>query len=368
VTTGTNSLNYGSPLETLLGDRIPAKGLDLGPFQVRRPVRLTTFPEADAVAWVALRHNGSNMVSGFYWDGSVVIMSNRHGRSVEIPTARPYHSTSNETVFQIPLRAFPRDDERMILLLSPPTEKGERRWVEFEFDNPFHPAPKLFQRSEPKTTHSEGGFEFVLSKVKAKELVFSMADTNWTVVNCRISDDEGNFTTWSRTMGPHRGEREAAVGFDHELETNRWWRIEATFLRAPHWMQARENAGLWPQEERRLIRIGQSADSVTSTNASGGVFRWRYLAGQIQLTREDAPTRPHWIVLAATNEAGSKLTVPGGSAWTRHGPNGPEAQMWSLGPGTEFDLEVVCPREVHGEFFIRGTGSPAAGARHQVRD
>jgi hypothetical protein len=368
VTTGTNSLSYGSPLETLLGDWIPAKGVNVGPFHWRRPVRHTPFPEADAIAWVALRTTGSNMVRGFYWDGSAVIMSNRQGRSVEIPTARPYRSAANETILQIPLRAFPRDGETVILRLSPPTEKGERRWAEFEFDNPFHPAPQLFRRSEPKTRHSEGAFEFALSAVQEKELVFTLADTNWTVVNCRITDDEGNYTTWSRTMGPNRGEREASVGFDHGLETNRWWRVEASFLRAPYWMQATEDAGRWPEEERRLIHIGQSADSVMCTNTSGGVFRWRYLAGQIQLTREDAPTRPHWIVLSATNETGSKVTVPGGSAWTRRGLDGSEAQMWSIGPGTEFDLEVVCPREVHGEFYVRGTGSwPSASSEQAGR-
>ena len=228
VTQGTNALMDGSVIEQLLGDSIPAQGIDLGNLKLlrARPLR-SNEEDASLTAWIRLEGPAvQGQKFGFYWESSRVVATNSSGRQIELPPA------TNETVIHISLYAFPRDEKTVRLRISPPREdRAERRWAEFEFKNPFYGKVSGLIGSTLPITNVVGEHEFVLKEVRTNptQLVFLMPTEHCYEAESYIADEEGNRAAWMGKRTRADGRRQT-VELAYGLEPNRTRKISATFV------------------------------------------------------------------------------------------------------------------------------------------
>jgi hypothetical protein len=352
VTVGTNRLPHGFLLQRILANHIPPQGLKLGPWYIPSPVFLNGFYEADAHAWLLV--SGPNIQGlHFYWDGSEVVTSNRFGRQLSIPTAQPFSPNTNGSVLHIPLVAFPRDDRTAIVRFSPPAEKAEpRTWLEFEFSNPFFksspPPPAKIPPFPPLNRFN--GEDFILSSASDHHVIFTLPSKQWQIPYCRLSDLEGNSALSSRTEGP-RDDGTVRVWFDHTLETNRPWRVEATFV---HGDSIYEPTTDFPPEQLRTAHITPTQPA-SLTNLSGENFTislGRY--NQLMIQSPNRAGLPCWAILSATNENNQPVNLSNGFNWTYNQPgSGSLIQISSLpSSASTLDLKLACPPSFTAEFFV----------------
>jgi hypothetical protein len=248
----------------------------------------------------------------------------------------------------IPLPAFPRDQKTVILKLSPPVERGmKRRWIDFEFQNPFiSPGPVWTAPSAP-ITNRMGGSEFVLTSAAANKITFKVPADDWSISDCRMADNEGNKFGFSGAEWPKEGT--AKIRFSYWLELNRVWRVQATFVKDG----ARKRREVkFAKEERRTVRLGPNVPEVTLTNGAGELFLCRLTNNALQVHNPQGVGRPYWVVLSATNENSEAIAIARTSAWMS-GHGGSEIQVWHLPKTcTVLNLELACPPVLTGVFMV----------------
>lgn len=368
ITEGTNALSDGSLVEQLLGDLIPAQGWELSSLKVRRPTALRSYEEdAPLTAWIrlkgpALQRNNRNYF-GYYWDGSRAATANDSGRQIEIPPPRPFGGRStNETIIYIPIYAFPRDEKKVRLKILPPRDvRGESRWAEFEFENPFYGKFSRLKASPLPITNVIGEHEFILREVRTNptEMVFIMPTTNWYGAESYISDEEGNRTARMGRRTRSKG-REQTVELKYSLEPNRTWKISATFVGASlnaSMGSADVDESEFPAAQQFLLSLSVGSEAWL-TNTIGTTYRCRFDGETVSIGKPGARELPYFIVLGATNRAdqkvGRRLQPMAGSAlsWRSSGPE--RVQIWRLGQTcTNLMLHLALPTVVTTEFYVR---------------
>ena len=367
LTEGTNALWDGSLIEQMLGERIPAQGFDLGSLKLRRPASLRSHEEdAPLTAWIGVKGAGrKGNEFRFYWEGSKAITANSSGREIAIPPARPYRtgvSVTNETILRIPLYAFPRDERTVRLRVSPPADDDEeRRWAEFEFENPFFgKVTPSWKAAALPITNVVGSQEFVLKYVRAvpPQVVFLMPSENWYAPELYIADEEGNRTARTGRRTRTNG-REQTVDFDYGLEPNRIWKISATFVGA----SSKALMGFHDVDEsdfpseRFLISLTAGGEAWL-TNASGTKYRCRFDGKTVSIGKPGAREIPYFVVLGATNGADQVVRrdlepmLSSALSWRSDGSE--RVQVWSPGqPCTNLVLHLALPEVVTTEFYVR---------------
>ena len=360
VTVGTNRLPYGSPLQRILANHIP-QGLKLGPWTIPPPTFLSRWDETDAHAWLVVR--GLNRLSRRNWFDSKVVTSNRFSRQISIPTLAASFSPNasmNEVVLDVPLVAFPRNDHTAILRFSPPTKKEERLWIEFPFRNPLFTAGSAWTPPPPPVTNRFDGQEFILSSasdsrdqriaraVGTGHVVLTLPSSDWQIPYCRLFDNEGNSARKSWIEGPRNGK--VTVWFDHSLETNRPWRVEATFARG---FGPPRPDRLYSPEQLRTAHL-TAAQPATLTNNAGEVFTLKIDARNLFIESPDRLAIPCWAILSAKDENNIPLYLSQSSEWESiHPGSGALTQTAHLDrPCSSIDLRLACPPSFTTQFFV----------------
>jgi hypothetical protein len=349
VTTGTNRLRYGNPFQKVLGYFVPSGGVAIAGLYFPSPEILTSFDDVDGTAWLTVHGTGvSPQGFNYYWEGSEVITSNRTGRWFSLTPPQPFRTDSNQVVMSIPLPAFPRDQKTVILKLSPPVERGmKRRWIDFEFQNPFSSPGPVWTAPSTPITNRMGGSQFVLTSAAANKITFKVPADDWWISDCRIADNEGNKFGFSGAEWPKEGT--AKIRFSYWLELNRVWRVQATFVKDG----ARKRREVkFAKEERRTVRLGPNVPEVTLTNGAGELFLCRLTNNALQVHNPQGVGRPYWVVLSATNENSEAIAIARASAWMS-GHGGSEIQVWHLPKTcTVLNLELACPPVLTGVFMV----------------
>ncbi len=349
VTVGTNRLTFDSPLERILTKYIPISGMKLGPWTIRSPIFLQGFYEADAHAWLAVR--GPNVLTGspdYNYNTSQVVTSNRFGREFSIPEAHYFGSTMNAIVLHVPLVAFPRNDRTAILRLRPPSDEPESRWIEFPFQNPFLTSAPTWNPPRAPVTNRFDGHDFILLSATASELIFTLPSNDWSIPHCRVFDNEGNAAAWSLMEGP-RADGRASVMFSHSLETNRAWRVDATFARGYKLHQPVTN---FPPEQLRTAHVTR-AQPATLTNLAGEVFTLQLDSG-LKIQTPDRAGLPCWVILGTKDENNQTFELPGGTGWMNGPPgSGSLNQVYFFTKSASaLDLQLACPPSFTAQFFV----------------
>jgi hypothetical protein len=298
----------------------------------------------DATAWVTV-HGTGVFPRGFdyYWEGSEVITSNRAGRQFSLTPPQHFRTHPNQVLLSIPLSAFPRDQKTVILKLSPPVDPGmNRRWIDFEFENPFRSPRPIWTAPSAPITNRLGESEFVLTSAGTNTITFKVPSDDWWATDCRMADNEGNKFGFSSEKWPKEGV--VKMWYKHRLELNRVWRVQATFVKG--------RGKNYAYEVRRTVRLTRNVPEVTLTNGAGELFLCRLTGSRLQVHNAQGIDRPHWVVLSATNENAEAIAIAINSAWTT-GPGGSVFQIWHLPkPCTVLNLELACPLVVTGVFMV----------------
>ena len=352
VTEGTNSFEEGNPLEKLLGDRIPAKGVDLGALKLRRPA---SYPppgrDAPITAWVRASGPGMNELQYQIHHGFKVMTANSAGRELEHPPAMPYRvGPSNEVLFAISLYAFPRDEGNVRLRLAPPLDnRQERRWAEFTFENRFRGPHEEWKVEQVPITNGIGADRFVLFNVLSRpvRLIFHAPAKGWYLSECTIWDEEGNRSAMSSAG---YGEREITAGFAYPLEASRAWKVAARFTRAPpHQLMA---LGQFTPEDRLQVRVGTRGAQASTTNSAGSVYHWSFDGKQLRVGNTTHPRqKPDFVMLSATNELGLEVKFFD-TSWMDNRSQVTQV-WWTREQPAALAVELGIPRTLSTEFFVR---------------
>jgi hypothetical protein len=352
VTVGTNSFEEGNPLEKLLGDRIPAKGIDFGALKLRRPA---SYPpaggDAPITAWVKASGPGLQELQFQFHHGFKVMTANRSGRELAHPPAMPYRvGPSNEVLFAISLYAFPRDERNVRLRLAPPLDnRQERRWAEFEFKNPLRGVCEVWQAEHLPATNGLGAGRFVLSQIFSNptRLIFHAPSKGWFLSECTMWDEEGNR---SRMSSAGYQEREITVGFAYPLEADRAWKVAAIFTRAPpHRLLGREQ---FVPEDRVQVEVGAGVSDVSTTNSAGVVHNWRLDGEKLSVWNATHPRKkPEFVLLSATNELGHEVKFLD-NAWM-DGSDYVTEVWWTREHPMAITVDLAVPRSISTEFYVR---------------
>ena len=352
LTVGTNSFQEGNPLEKLLGDRIPAKGFGLGALKLHRPLSHRP-PETTAplTAWIRATGPGLQEMQYQLYRGFKVMTANSSGRELEHPPAMACQVASNEVLLAISLYAFPRDEGTVRLRIAPPLDnKQERRWAEFEFENPLGATNHHWRLERLPITNEVGSDRFVLFNVLTNptRLIFHAPSKGWFLSQCTIWDDEGNRSAMS--SGGY-GEREIAVTFAYPLEANRPWKVSAGFTRAPPHHRLLELGQFTPEDWLR-VQVDTSATYVSVTNTAGTVYRWRFDGQQLSAWNATDPAKkPEFVMMSATNELGREVKFLD-TAWMSRGTN--VTQVWSTREqAASLVVELGVPKAASLDFYVR---------------
>lgn len=364
VTEGTNAYVDGNILQKLLGERIPARGLNLGFTTLARPKSFQPLQETGHVAWFRLSGKNPSPPSyeplGYFrtWDGFKVFFRNSGGRELEIPHATSYTSSSSNALFSIPMVAYPRDESKVILRIgTPPDGKTEQQWAEFEFKTPARvkQLPTWNLQSLPATNHVDG-WSVVLRSASASssELVLSLPSSEWSVPECRIFDQEGNQYSWSRTSGPTPPNPDCAISFPDSFGADRPWHLRLQLVHARGFVKRRFDnlpQGDFPEAARRRLMLSPGAPPVPITNNLGEVFSC-VLEGQQLKIKGKTSARPFWAVISASNGA-TDLEI-NGCGWQNPSPREPLGQQIFFLPQsvTNLSVELACPQILSTEFYF----------------
>ena len=355
VTVGTNDLRLGSPLEKLLGSRLPPAGFSILGKTLLPPRVHNHMHESELTAWIRLRGHFPQALS--LPDRSLrLTLANRSGRTIDHPVDTPYYASplafaKPEIVFSIPLHAFPRSEKNVLLRLHFFDEHQAEELVEFQFRNPLPARPQTWSPPVPMpaTNHVEG-HSFALSKIQLDAdpaiLTFSTSPS-WTLLEASISDEEGNRfkaqRRYSRRAGTHTAE------FEFALERRRPWNVEALFLRADSFPMTHFD---YPEEERRVVTLPLGAVGVAVTNTAGERFLITYDGRALFIREESDRICPYWVLLEARDEAGKRAGFGGGEGWNRN-RKGPYLQYWyAARPYPKLTFELACPKIVKQSYLV----------------
>jgi hypothetical protein len=355
VTLRGEPFRSGSPLQQLFKDAIPNHGLSFGEFQLRKPEEFTEWQDAPLTVW--LRYRGTEIRQRITPPifGARVLAENSRGRQIEnsLPSVR--RSSSNEVIISVPLVAFPRDEDKIIVRFSPPqTNEASREWINFEIDNPFQREPaRLVPQSLPRTNIVDGE-RIVLNDLSINPVVcdFELPGEGWLVPQCSIEDPEGNklhasSARWKTSL-PLKLQR----GFALSLETNLPWRVEATFVRATNFAPA----------DLRTLRLTAGGAEIALTNRSGEVSKCRLSEDALRIEGTAGDPPPQWIVTTATNlDTGRALKFFMDAQWTGV-TGGAWSKYWALeGVATNVTVQLADPKTLYSEWCVDPSGARRTG-------
>jgi hypothetical protein len=360
---GTNTLEYGNPLEKLLhkAKLIPRQGLRFAGITLRQPQILwPKDQDADLTGWISVRRPAPfPYTSGYYWDGSRLVAANNSGRAIENAPLRPWRWTSNELIMCVPLKAFPRDEKILRVLIRPPPDTESlkmtnRAWAEFEFANPLRRAPDHWTPTILPATNQIGDLSVTLLSLSTADnsqvhLRLSPA-TGWQIVEGRITDEEGNTFSHYSTRSD-RGE--GWIGFQYALESNRVWKVAIKLVQALNFP--------FTSDERlprnKLLKVSIKVDGPESrvVDSFGTTYFVSAERNELSVRREVGLDRPYLILVEATDE-GRPLKVEGGSWW--EGSRFIQMkQRWTFpNSATNITLHFYSPRIVSTEFIAKAGG------------
>jgi hypothetical protein len=205
VAVGTNTLEYGNPLEKLLNKArlIPPQGLNFSGITLHRPQILWPIDQdADLTGWVSVRRpQPFPYTSGYYWNGSRLVAANRSGRAIENAPLRPWGWTSNELIMCVPLKAIPRDEKKLRVLIQPPPNseslrETNRAWAEFQCANPLRRSREHWTPTTLPAINQFSDLSVALlslsTTINSQVHLRVPSTTSWQVVDARITDEEGN--------------------------------------------------------------------------------------------------------------------------------------------------------------------------------
>ena len=400
VTVGTNAFIHGNLLEKILGDRIPAKGLTLGPFNLRRPRTYTVNTDDAPLAARILIRGPLEQLEQWFTRDLTVIAANSAGRELENPPPVPFSTfpgASNEMLLTVPLFAFPRDERNVRLRLTLLRRRSaERRSLQFKFPNPFpRPPPAQWQPATLPITNVAADAQFILQQFSDPTRLTFLLPKGWRPTECKIEDSEGNFhrarlpeayisdsQTGSALIAAARADQQmpdgyvtstkTVVPFRHSLERDRVWKITATFVAAsinaipagPRYDVARIDSG---HDLRFQIPVNTK---LTLTNSAGATYTCTFYGDTLSIMNATNNTeKTHFVILSATDDLHRDVNftfgpenfrrpgfaVPaGGQTWRIAGtPNFPiRVQPYTT---TNLSLYLVVPKTVETVFYIHPT-------------
>lgn len=355
VTYGTNAFLRGSVLERLLGDHLPAKGINVLGRKIQRPHKQPAHfrPEESApiTAWFELtgrRNWGESLFSDIgRWR---VFARSSTNREFENYPGRPMSITTNAILLALPIEAFPRTEKEFVLRMSLWIEKGRHTpVVEFRIANPAPIKPRSFRANPLPWTNHLDAVKVVLTGVRP-ETPWGSRDARldlhlappagkpleWGIKDCTIEDEEGN----RRAMGATSSGPSLFVDTRYNLATDKPWKVTVTVARTSN----------FPATELTALNFG-STNLVSITNANGQKFICRFDEENLEIESPSwatATTRPDLSILA-TDAAGKE--VPFGSpSW--HSMRGRYRLMrWPITkPVSGLSLQLVSPRTLQTEF------------------
>ena len=357
VTLGTERFETGTVLERLLGDRIPAGGLEIAGWRLRRPEVLRS-QDAPMTAWVMMEGSIAP-ASRFYSSGSRVIAANTAGRALENPWARlhPLGST-NQILFEIPLFAFPRDERHLRLRLSPSkADWEERRWVEFRLKNPLRRKAARWEPGRVPMTNQVEESEFVLAGVVFEPTrIRFRVPRGWRLTQCKIEDEEGNsYKNISRPFRDAHGGVRAL--FAHSLERDRTWKITAKLIGPvlnSSWADSTLESGAFHSGQDLTINIAEGSE-LTVTNTVGAAYRCRFDEQTLSIRgAEKGQERTRFTILKATDQTGRDVEFLDISTSQNPRLQRLGAQSWRTDERVErICVRAVVPKIVETAFYIR---------------
>jgi hypothetical protein len=356
VTVGTNEFLEGTALAKLLNRRIPPAGFQFAGMTLRRPFRYNA-GNAPVTAWVRLRGDLTSQNFAYYWDGSKVFAKNKSGREIANPSARPHRTSSNEVLLGVELYAFPRDEEKVIVEIWPPVGAGVKAEVaKLEFTNPLPGRTEHWVAGKTPLTNFSGGEKFVLLGMQLNPTYaqFELPSQDWSIPEARITDEEGNSFSWSRSEKPFLDRVD--MGFQWSLEPDRIWRVDAKCVATYQFPDSRRG---FDPDETRIAMLTLNGPEVTITNQDHEVFYCAFKGNEIGIRKKVGFDRPYWIVVGATNEMSKAVTVEGGSSWMGW-TYGPKEQKWAVRQsgtaGTNLVVQLACPKVLNVEFYVKPSG------------
>ena len=369
VTIGTNAFIYGNSLEKILGDRIPAKGLNLGPFKLRRPGRYVVDTDGAPLAARILIRGPREHFGEWFSRDSKVITANSSGRQLENPNPLPSLSNSNEMLLTVPLFAFPRDEREVRLRLSPSRNgSAERRWIEFRFPNPFRQPPAEWKPTPLPITNVAGGGQFILHQQLSNptRLIFLLPSKGWRLAECKIHDPEGNLYR-SRRLDNAVSDFKTVMPFTHSFERDRIWKVTASFVAASvntNQFGPRYDVAQIDSDQDLRFHIAANTE-LALTNRTGTTYSCTF-DGQnlaIRNATNHAEQTP-FIILSATDDLRRDVNFVSNFDYLRPPRRPPGGQTWQIGGTpilpiqlqqhrvTNISVYLVAPKTVETVFYI----------------
>jgi hypothetical protein len=375
VSLGTNEFLEGSFLEKTFAKQIPPGGLEFLGFKLQRPIsRGPIDPQAPLTAWVLLSEIPTSPAPALFgrpprygrahhlWGNTRIMTANSEGREFENPFATPYSISTNQMVLAVPLYAFPRSHPNFSLRIFPPRNLG---WTdenaEFELRNPFRgPHPQWAAGPIPSTNQFDD-LTTVLAECSPSpvEVRFELSSIGWHLTECKLYDEEQNV----RSKDSHSlAGRVIWARFEHGLETNRIWKVEAKFARGPGllpWRESRHHPSStapaeYPEDELITLQVNATGPPVKIVSSAGVDYSCSFNGRELFIQRENGLDRPYFIVLGATNEMGQRV-VFGNHSWSISNP----MQRWSTqDPATQLNLQLASPKIVTAEFYVYPGSAP----------
>lgn len=361
LTEGTNQFVDGNLIQKLLGDRIPARGLNLGFITLPPPRKFDSHQATGHVAWFRL--SGENPPSygamAPEWYGFKVSFRNSSGRELEIRDPMYYTSTRTNALFSIPMTAYPRNEPKVTLRVgTPPDEKLPQYWAEFEFKTPGRATvlPKWKLQSLPATNYVDG-IPIILRSASesSARLTISLPSPEWSIPECVISDQEGNSYSWMTIQHPTPPKTESLITFPDTFGTGRPWHLRMRLAHVRGFTKDRSHPlpmRQFPADVSRRITLSRGAPPVTITNHLGEPFQCVLEDQQIKI-KGTTPERPYWALISASD--GTNELEPQGYGWQNPWPKQPlGVQLFFLPENaTNLTLELASPQVLSTEFYLQ---------------
>lgn len=366
VTEGTTALIDGNIIQKLLGDRIPAKGLNLGFTTLTRPRKFQPHKNTDHIAWFRLI--GTNPYPRYRsmgpgWEDFEVVFQNSAGRELNAPNPWPYTSSSSNALFAIPMDAYPRDKSKVTMRIGTPLGrnpnlKTEQQWAEFDFKTPNRVTklPSWTLQFIPATNYVDG-FPIVLRSASASESIMDLTlpSADWTVAEMTIFDQEGNRYSMSQFFKSTPPDPNCSISFHGSFGAARPWHARLKIVHARGFRKQRSHPipePDFPQNLLRRVALIAGDPPVLITNNTGESFSCQLENGQITI-RGNTPDRPFWVLISALGD--SEVIGHGGTGWKNPNSKNPfgEQHFPLFRNVTNLTLELACPQVLSTEFYFQ---------------
>lgn len=361
ISYGTNVPVSGSLPERLLGNRIPAGGINLLGWKLRRPRELPLgFVGLGAAppitAWLELSsatHTAQELQSRLH--AREIIARSRDGRQY----ANGYQGSSggmsmilsaNTVLWRVPISAFPRTEKEFALQLRT-GNGGEALGAAYEFRIP-NPSPvtpvALVSRPLPQTNQL-GELQVILDEVQGTNNTASVGfrlrcppalSHDWRMDECWIEDEEGNrqgMQSWSSSTEP-------SLQTSHGLPADKPWRIVATLNK------------LQDLDKRELIALDFGVtNQISVTNSGGQEFRCEFdgLNLKVKFHGWAGATHSPNLAIRALDPTGEEI-VFGERQWVWTGRDC-RSMGWTM-PRPGIQMQLVMPKAVRTEFVAMPAG------------